>query len=52
MKTKETYLTPDIELINLDNDISLQLDSDPNPQGEPNWSYNQFNNNPMNDQLA
>jgi hypothetical protein len=45
MKTKETYLTPDIVLIALDNNISLQLHSDNSPMEEPtDWSYNQFNN--------
>jgi len=38
MTTKREYITPDIELIRLDNEISLQLTSDVNPAEEPNWS--------------
>mgnify|MGYP000889168609 FL=1 len=38
MTTKHKYITPDIELIRLDNEISLQLASDANPAEEPNWS--------------
>lgn len=57
MKKKETYYSPEIELIRLDNDISLQLASDPNPMGEPDdWEVSAtkdyFSNDPMNDQLA
>lgn len=50
MKTKQTYIYPEIELISMDNDISLQLASDPEPQGEPNWSNNStdyFTSDPM-----
>ncbi|MDX9747237.1 MAG: hypothetical protein RBT57_01920 [Paludibacter sp.] len=53
MKTKESYLAPDINLIRLDNDISLQLQSDNTPAEEPtNWSYNQSYNDPLKNQLA
>lgn len=51
MNTKEMYLTPDIELIRLDKDISLQLQSDADPIGEPNWSHNQSGIDPMNETL-
>jgi len=56
MKTKQSYLAPDIELIRLDNDISLQLASDPDPMGEPGsgdgWSaYNRMGINPANDPM-
>lgn len=56
MKKKETYFSPEIELIRLDNDISLQLASDAEPLGEPDWeasaTKDYFSNDPMNDQLA
>ena len=57
MKKKETYYSPEIELIQLDNAISLQLASDPNPMGEPDdWvkspNKDYFTTDPMNDQLA
>ena len=53
MKTKLSYLAPDIDLIRLDNDISLQLQSDLTPMDEPdNWSYNGSNPQPMKDQLV
>ncbi len=53
MKTKESYLAPDIALIRLDNDISLQLQSDNAPMGEPgDWSYNPSINDPLKNQLA
>lgn len=51
MKTKKLYLTPDIELIRLDNDISLQLASDVDPMGEPDWSGNLLNAIPMDDPM-
>ena len=42
MKTTQKYCTPDIELIRLDREISLQLQSeDSNPLGDPTgpgWS--------------
>jgi hypothetical protein len=51
MKTKRKYFKPEIELIRLDREISLQLASDANPEGEPDWSAvnhtTHFNNNPM-----
>lgn len=37
MKTKQTYNTPEITLVALDSEISLQLNSDPNPLGDPDW---------------
>jgi hypothetical protein len=57
MKKKENYYSPEIELIRLDNDISLQLASDADPMGEPiDWEVSAtkdyFSNDPMNDQLA
>ena len=51
MKTKQTYIYPEIELIRLDNDISLQLASeDTDPMGEPGWTSkaaDYFTNDPM-----
>ena len=50
MKTKQVYITPEIELIRLDNEISLQLASDVDPMGEPDWSSkadDSFLNDPM-----
>ena len=35
IKDKKTYFPPQIELIRLDNEISLQLASDDKPMGEP-----------------
>lgn len=35
---KRTYIIPHIELIKLDNEISLALESDVNPDGEPTFS--------------
>ena len=32
---KKTYITPEIELIVLDNEISLAMESDNNPETEP-----------------
>ncbi len=56
MKTKRKYLKPEIELIRLDSEISLQLESDVNPDGEPSgpgWSAlnhtTHLNNNPLQD---
>jgi hypothetical protein len=47
---KRIYLKPEIELIKLDNEISLQMSSteDLDPMGEPNWSKasEYFNNDP------
>lgn len=48
---KHNYITPDIKRINLDNEISLQLESTPPGDGNP-WETNNstpdyFNNNPM-----
>ena len=47
IKEKKTYNPPQIEMIKLDNEISLQLASDDNPTGEPeNWGKaNQPTNN-------
>jgi len=35
---KRTYNRPHVELIELDNEISLVLQSDNNPEGEPTFS--------------
>ena len=37
MKAKSKYKNPEIVTICLDNDIALQLASDVNPLGEPDW---------------
>ena len=37
IKEKKTYSPPQIEIIKLDNEISLQLASDDKPMGEPEW---------------
>jgi hypothetical protein len=55
MKTKRKYLNPEIEMIRLDSEISLQLQSeDANPEGEPSgpgWSASgrqeYFSNKPL-----
>jgi len=54
MKTQNTenrkYSTPSIEIIQLDNDISLQLESDPptyESSNRINCSLEYFNNNPF-----
>jgi len=51
MKTKQHYIHPEIELIHLDNDISLQLES-ATPDYEPidgDWARvpDFFNNDPL-----
>lgn len=51
MKTKQQYIHPEIELIHLDNDISLQLES-ATPDYEPtdgDWARvpDFFNNDPL-----
>ena len=52
---KKQYVQPVIECIELDNDISLQLESDL-PDGDPSnpeWSSNDtFNNDPYKGNLA
>ncbi len=40
METKKSYITPQIELIPLDNEISLALES--NPPGGPGETYNEI----------
>lgn len=46
IKEKKTYSPPQIEMIKLDNEISLQLASDDKPMGEPDdWGKA---NQPMN----
>lgn len=41
MEIKNIYITPEIELIILDNDISLAMESDNNPMTEPiDWGNN------------
>jgi len=48
METKKKYITPRIEIICLDNDISLQLESNPpGGPGETNLSPAFLNNNPF-----
>jgi hypothetical protein len=49
MKTKQQYLHPEIELIRLDHSISLQLQSDADPMGEPDWDAcnDSFTNDPL-----
>lgn len=52
MKTTQQYITPEIELIRLDREISLQLASDTEPMSEPNWSNNStdyFSGNQLNE---
>lgn len=46
---KRNYLTPRIELIELDNEISLILESDTNPEGEPTFTKlkEHYTNNPF-----
>ena len=49
LKEKKTYFPPQIELIRLDNEISLQLASDATPAEEPtDWTKanQQMNNDP------
>jgi hypothetical protein len=56
MQTKKTYTAPDIAIIQLDNEISLALESI--PPGGPGESLNMittpeyFNNNPFISQLS
>ncbi|MDD3489388.1 MAG: hypothetical protein PHR62_05825 [Paludibacter sp.] len=39
---RKKYETPEITVVKLDTEISLQMASDPNPLEEPdNWSHNQ-----------
>jgi len=54
MKATQQYKTPEIELIHLDSEISLQLQSADQPEGEPTggeWSasshQNYFTNDPQ-----
>jgi hypothetical protein len=55
METKKTYTAPIIELVLLDNEISLALESNP-PLGPEETSNSLapelFNNNPLNNNLA
>lgn len=47
MEHKKQYIEPQIELVRLDNDISLALESTP-PEGPMEYGYNKpefFNNN-------
>lgn len=52
METKKTYITPQVEIVELDNEISLALESSP-PEG-PNETNNtliapgHFGNEPFN----
>lgn len=47
--SKRSYKTPRIELIELDNEISLILESDSNPDGEPTFTQGKeyFMNDPF-----
>jgi hypothetical protein len=38
MKTKQKYTNPQIQKVELDMEFSLQLESEPTPMGEPDWS--------------
>lgn len=38
IREKKTWISPQIKMIVLDNEISLQLASDTEPMGEPNWT--------------
>jgi hypothetical protein len=43
-KTKKVYIAPELIRIELDKEISLAMESDPNPYGEPGgpeWSQSQ-----------
>lgn len=52
MKTKQPYKTPEISIVMLDCEISLQLYSDPNPLGDPEWtSQSVINQEPWMDNL-
>lgn len=48
-RQKRTYCSPRIERIKLDNEISLQLESDNTPDGDPSLVYapEYFNNDPF-----
>ena len=47
IKEKKTYNPPQIEIIKLDNEISLQLASDTTPPVEPDFGKaNQHSNDP------
>jgi hypothetical protein len=51
MKTKKQYKSPEIKLINLDSEISLQLFSSNTPTGEPlgpDWVIDANNDLPIN----
>ena len=49
MKTKLPYNSPAIEWIRLDSTIALQLQSDADPMGEPDWDAcnDSFTNDPL-----
>jgi len=52
---KKTYKAPQIELIKLDNEISLALASDTPPVGPDEGAFNapqQFNSEPFRDNLV
>ena len=44
-ENKKNYVSPAIELVNLDREISLALASDTDPFGEPVWTQAQPTNN-------
>jgi hypothetical protein len=52
-KAKE-YISPSIQRIELDNEISLALSSNISPDGEPTWSYNaqQYTNDPFKPEIG
>jgi hypothetical protein len=54
MSKKRAYCTPDILCIKMDNEISLVLSSDTNPDGDPTFSSTPeyFNNNPFKSNLG
>ena len=49
---RRTYSAPDIERILLDNEISLILQSDGSPEGEPLGVLEHFNNDPFKTNLG
>lgn len=49
MSEKRAYITPNVISIKLDNEISLILQSDNTPEGDPNFTStpHYFNNDPF-----
>lgn len=54
MAEKRAYSAPVVQCIKLDNEISLALESDPNPDLDPNFSSapKYFNNDPFKTNLG